>query len=114
MPTRRSEHHLTVPVQVDRDDLLTGPVGEPEPAVVPARRLAEDDPGHQGAQVRHGSSSRTGIPVGRHSYEMYEGRRPVFDIRETREGSQQVLTITRTKIMYAVRVEAVRRGELSA
>jgi hypothetical protein len=35
---------------------------------VPAGGLAEDDPGHQDAQVGHGNSSRIGVPVGRRSY----------------------------------------------
>src|SRR5258708_3641631 len=41
------------PLGIDRDDLLRGPVAEPEPAIVPARRLAELDPGQQ--NFRHGA-----------------------------------------------------------
>jgi hypothetical protein len=38
---RRRGHHLGVAVEVDGQDLLGPPVGQPQPAVVPARRLAD-------------------------------------------------------------------------
>ena len=36
------------------------PVGEPETAIVPARRLAEPETGHQGLPFRHGGSLGSG------------------------------------------------------
>ena len=44
---------LALALEIDGDDLVRAPVGEPQPALVPARRLAERETGHQDVYVRH-------------------------------------------------------------
>src|SRR5581483_85522 len=44
---------LAAPGQFDGSDLLRPPVAEPQPAVVPARRLANDQAGDQGLHFSH-------------------------------------------------------------
>src|SRR5262249_40153149 len=51
-----AQDDLAPPADVDRDHLPPAPVGEPEPPVVPARLLSEQDAGHQNlrlAGIRH-------------------------------------------------------------
>jgi hypothetical protein len=43
-----------VAVQIDRDDLARSPVGEPQPAVVPAGRFDIGESGEQDFRFRHG------------------------------------------------------------
>ena len=56
---------LAVALEIDGDDLLRAPVGEPQAAVVPARRLADREPGQQNlrsswcSRRRHAASLRS-------------------------------------------------------
>ena len=43
--------HLALARRIDGDDLVRAPVGDPEPAVVPPRRLGEDQVGKQDVPV---------------------------------------------------------------
>ena len=47
---------LGVALEVDGDDLLRAPVGEPQAPFVPARRLADHEPGHQWCGCKHSST----------------------------------------------------------
>ena len=40
-------HDLVAAVVAERDHLVRAPVGEPQPPVVPARRLPEHDAAHE-------------------------------------------------------------------
>src|SRR5215211_7651442 len=60
---RHRGHHLGGAVEIDRQDLLRPPVGQPQPAIVPARRLADLQPGQQDLGHRGHSSASTGTPV---------------------------------------------------
>ena len=50
-------HHLAAPIEADGEDLAGAPVREPEPAVVPARRLAQHEAGQQQLGLRHSPGS---------------------------------------------------------
>src|SRR5262249_5780892 len=54
---RRLEDDLAVALEIDGDDLRRAPVGEPEPAFMPARLLAELDVRHQHLRLAHSPRS---------------------------------------------------------
>src|SRR4051812_16194124 len=45
------DRDLALALEIDGDDLSRAPVGKPETVVVPTRRLAERDAGHQGLRL---------------------------------------------------------------
>ena len=49
---RRVDHHLAAAREVDRQDLLGTPVREPQPALLPAERLPQREPGTSHAAIR--------------------------------------------------------------
>src|SRR5262249_57086204 len=54
---RRLEDDLAVALEIDGDDLRRAPVGEPEPAFMPTRLLAELDVSHKHLHLGHGHTS---------------------------------------------------------
>jgi len=48
---RLADHDLVLAIQINGDDLVRDPVGNPESTLAPARRLAKHEAGHQDFHV---------------------------------------------------------------